>query len=206
MEPFAASVVIRNEMPDERSDAELMARARGGDHDAFAAVVERHKDALVAYLTHLTGTREAAEEVAQEALVRLYRAAGSYDERGKLAPYLFRIATNLVRSQQRRARRWDAILFALPVRTSSDESPQALLLGAEIQKKVAAALTQLPVACRAAVVLREIEGWSYDEIARALGCREGTVKSRIARGREMLRKKLSLYWNGSPCHEPRLAE
>jgi RNA polymerase sigma-70 factor (ECF subfamily) len=74
-----------------------------------------------------------------------------------------------------------------------------------LQREVAAALESLPMAYRAAVVLREVEGWSYQEIAASLGCSEGTVKSRIARGREALRKRLLPWWNGVPEREPRRA-
>ena len=84
------------------ADADLMARLRAGDRDALGDLVERHKDALVNYLTRLTGRRERGEELAQEAFVRLLQAVPRYREEGKLLPYLYRIATNLARSEDRR--------------------------------------------------------------------------------------------------------
>lgn len=184
---------------EQLTDAELMLQVRAGDESAFAGIVDRHKDALVNYLTHLWGDRDRAEEFAQEAFLRLYQHAGRYDERERLAPYLYRIATNLVRSEFRRLRRWRLLLpWIVAGETGSADLPHRRLFESEIQQKVRAALDALPVAYRAPLVLREIEGWSYQEIAAALGCRDGTVKSRIARGRSRLRELLSPYWNGGP--------
>lgn len=193
---------------DGSTDAELMARVSAGDHDAFAAIVDRHKDSLVNYLTHLTGNRDRAEEHAQAAFVRLYERVPRYREEGKLAPYLFRIATNLARSEAVRSRLRELLLlrfWSRNGRTGDGDSPFGELQRRELQQEIAAALMSLPVAYRAAVVLREVEGWSYQEIAASLGCSEGTVKSRIARGREALRKRLRPWWNGVPESEPRRA-
>lgn len=192
----------------EPTDAELMLRTRAGEHEAFAALVDRHKDGLVNYLTHLTGHRDRAEDFAQESFVRLYESSPRYDERGKLAPYLYRIATNLVRSDAVKNRVRQMLLLKFNThedRTSDRVSPHGLLFEREVREQVAAAMDELPVAYRAAVVLRDIEGWSYQEIAASLGCSEGTVKSRIARGRDELRRKLTRYWNGAPASEPRRA-
>ncbi len=184
---------------DLPTDAELMILVREGDASAFAGIVDRHKDGLVSYLTHLCGERDRAEEFAQEAFLRLYQHAARYDERERLAPYLYRIATNLVRSEFRRMRRWRLLLpWIAPAEPHLDDAPHRRLFETEVQEKVRAALDALPVAYRAPLVLREIEGWSYQEIAAALGCRDGTVKSRIARGRMRLRELLAPYWNGGP--------
>ncbi len=188
------------------TDAELMARVSGADHDAFAILVDRYKDSLVNYLSHLTGSRDRAEEHAQAAFVRLYESASRYREEGKLAPYLFRIATNLARTEAVRTSFRELILLRLwrPAERS-EQTPLGDLEQRELQQQVSAALASLPVAYRAAVVLREIEGWSYQEIAAALRCSEGTVKSRIARGRDELRKRLRPFWNGVTEREPRRA-
>ena len=87
-------------------DAELMTRVRSGDREAFAQLVDRHKDGLVNYLTGLTHSRDRAEELAQESFLRLYQHSARYREQGQFVPFLFRIATNLLRSEERRARRW----------------------------------------------------------------------------------------------------
>ena len=88
-----------------QTDSELFERARSGDRAAFGDLVERHKDGLVNYLTRLSGSLEQAEDLAQEAFLRLYERGGRYREQGKLQAYLYRIGTNLLRSQRRPSRK-----------------------------------------------------------------------------------------------------
>jgi RNA polymerase sigma-70 factor (ECF subfamily) len=179
------------------TDDALMEAVRNGDDAAFGTIVDRYKDSLVNYLTHLVRSREHAEEIAQDAFVRLYRSAANYRERDKLGPYLFRIATNLTVSEIRRQRRWNLLLPRLHASMShSSAPPDANVLSDEIQRQVSAALEKLPLKYRAPLVLFEIEEWSYDEIAAALAVRTGTVKSRISRARELLRRQLAPWWTG----------
>ncbi|HYI09203.1 MAG TPA: sigma-70 family RNA polymerase sigma factor [Thermoanaerobaculia bacterium] len=179
-----------------------MQRVREGDDDAFREIVDRYKDPLVNYLTHLVRSRDRAEEIAQDAFVRLYRNASKYRERERLGPYLYRIATNLVVTEVRREKRWSLLLPRLNASTrQSAPSPDTTLITDEIQRQVTAALDRLPVKYRAPLVLFEIEEWSYEEIARTLDIRSGTVKSRISRARELLRRHLAPWWTGGHSHE-----
>ena len=180
----------------EPTDSELMARVAAGDRAAFGALVERHKRALTAYLDRLAGSRERAEELAQEAFVRLFVAAPGYREEGKLLPFLFRIATNLLRSEERRRRRWLVLrpLVANGNGHHARNGGEEQLLRDELQRRVRRELAQLPLRFRVPLVLFEVEEWSYADIAGFLGCREGTVKSRIHRGRDRLRTALAPYW------------
>ena len=190
---MAAGEAVRG----EETDAVLMARVKQGDRDAFGDLVERHKNAVVNYLTHMARDRDRAEELAQEAFLRLYQKSSQYSERGQLLAYVLRIATNLLRSQERRSARWRNLRpHVVANEEAPDPSPQREVLSSEATLEVARALESLPTRFRAPIVLREIEGLSYREIAAALGCREGTVKSRINRGREHLRVLLSPYWKG----------
>ena len=182
-------------MVDE-SDAELMAKVRSGDRDAFSRLVDRHKDVVVNYLTRLTGNRDRAEDLSQETFLRLFRSAAGYDEQGFLRAYLFRIATNLVRSEERREKRWRLLLPFLGGRRHDEPAAPSGLLLQEMHRQVAGAVASLPLRYRVPLVLHEIEGWSYADIAQELSCREGTVKSRIFRGRQHLRQQLEPYWNG----------
>jgi len=178
------------------SDAELMIRIQNRDRVAFAELVDRHKDGLVNYLHRLTGSRERAEENAQEAFLRLYQSASRYNEQGHLVAYLYRIATNLVRSEERKEARWRFFTAAWSSNGHRPPpTPQAQLLQEEVKEKVSTAWGELPSTYRAPLVLRDIEGWSYQEIAEALGCCEGTVKSRINRGRGRLRQMLEPFWS-----------
>jgi RNA polymerase sigma-70 factor (ECF subfamily) len=185
-----------------QTDDALMQRVREGDDDAFGEIVDRYKDSLVNYLTHLVRSRDRAEEVAQDAFVRLYRNASQYKQQERLGPYLFRIATNLVVTEIRRERRWSLLLPRLYASTrQTAPSPDTNLFTSEIQRQVAAAIDRLPIHFRAPLVLFEVEEWSYDEIAKALDVRVGTVKSRISRARELLRRHLTPFWTGGEAHE-----
>jgi RNA polymerase sigma-70 factor (ECF subfamily) len=181
---------------EELDDAELMARVRSGDRDAFAGLIDRHKDAVVGYLTRLTGQRDRAEDLAQETFFRLFRAADTYREQGYLRAWLFRIATNLVRSEERRERRLRLLMPFLGGQSHAEPAAPSGLLRQELHREVSSAVAALPLRYRVPLVLHEIEGWAYADIARELGCREGTVKSRIHRGRQHLKQKLEPYWNG----------
>jgi RNA polymerase sigma-70 factor (ECF subfamily) len=188
------------------SDAELMRAVRGGCRESFGRLVDRWKDPLVNYLTRLTDSRERAQDLAQETFLWLFRSRARYDERGRLGALVYRIATNLLRSEERRAQRWRLLeplltAGAAPANGHGHWSPAheevlGRVLGKEAQRRVAEALAELPLAFRAPLVLYEVEGWSYAEIARWAGCREGTVKSRIHRGKQRLRERLEPYWNG----------
>jgi RNA polymerase sigma-70 factor, ECF subfamily len=183
----------------EATDADLMVRVRAGDREAFAELVDRHKDAVVNYLTRLSGSRDRAEDLGQETFLRLFRSAGGYVEQGYLRAYLFRIATNLVRSEERRERRQRLLLPLLggePDR--SEPAAHTGLLRQEMQRELAAAVARLPLRYRVPLVLHEIEGWSYADVAAELDCREGTIKSRIHRGRQSLKRQLETYWIGGP--------
>lgn len=182
----------------EVSDSELFQRARQGDRAAFGDLVERHKDGLVNYLTRLCGSLDRAEDLAQEAFLRLYERGAGYDEQGKLQAYLYRIATNLFRSQMRREQRWHRLgpLLFSSNGHHSNALQQAELLQDELGQKLGDALLHLPVRYRTAVILALVEGWSHRDIAALMNCREGTVKSRIFRGRQLLRDRLEKYRNG----------
>jgi len=185
----------------QMSDAILLDRTRADDPEAFGDLVDRHKDAIVNYLTRLVGCRDRAEDLAQETFVRLYQKLADYREEGHLSAYLFRIATNLVASEERRKKRWRTLrqVFLPPPEATEinpEPSPQRQLLSSEIQDQLRSALDELDLTYRAPLVLREIEGLSYREISRALSLSEGTVKSRIHRGREKLKERLAPYWNG----------
>lgn len=179
------------------TDADLIAGVRSGRMEAFGEIVDRHKDALVGYLCRLLGSRERAEDVAQEAFLRLYQRSQQYEERGQLKAYLFRIATNLVRSEERRAFRWHRIRGFLAPAENGPPPQERRLLEGELRQQLLDAIAELPLRYRAPLVLREIDGWRYRAISQALGCTEGTVKSRIHRGRRLLRQRLARYWQGA---------
>ena len=179
------------------SDKELMRRVQVGDREAFTALVDRHHGRLLRYLGALTRDGDRAQDAAQEAFVKLFEVAGRYEERGHFLPFLYRLATNLLRTEERTRRRRELLLKAFSSNGHRRSlSPQAECLRGELARQLDAAIASLPLRFRSPLVLRDVEGWTYSEIARALGCGEGTVKSRIHRGREQLRQVLEPYWNG----------
>ncbi|MCB1058083.1 MAG: sigma-70 family RNA polymerase sigma factor [Acidobacteria bacterium] len=199
--PAAEGTALANLGTEVELDGELMARTAAGDRRAFSSLVDRHKDALVTYLTRLCANRQRAEDLAQDSFIRLFQAAGSYRDRGSFRGYLYRIGTNLLRSEQRREQRWRFLEPALRpmLRLAAEDrttEPQRKVFADEAQQQVAGALAELPIEYRAPLVLFEIEGWSYQRIAEALDCREGTIKSRIHRGRQRLRRSLEGYFKG----------
>lgn len=165
------------------------------DPEAFASLVDAHQGALIGYLVRMTRCPDRARELAQESFVRLFTSRQHYQEQGLLLAYLFRIATNLLRSQERRKSRWRRLEPVYHAGLDSvSESPHRRVEREEACQRVSAAIAELPLKFRAPLVLREIEGWPYAEIARTLECREGTVKSRVNRAKQRLRRRLEGFW------------
>lgn len=180
-------------------DALLMTRVQAGDRAAFAALVRRHEDALVGYLCRLCGDRQRAEDLAQETFLRLYLHRERYQEAGKLQAYLYRIATNLLRSAARRRARRRLLWLGFTPAEAADPpgvDPDQHLLLREEQRLVARALLQVPLKFRAPLLLHVVQGLSYPEVAEALECLENTVKSRISRGRKLLRREVQRMHDG----------
>lgn len=179
------------------SDAELLSRTALGDREAFADLVSKYQKPVRRYLTRLVGAADHADDLAQEAFVRLFQAAPRYQLAGSAAPLLYRIATNLARSHERWRRRWRF----MPMPESRDvtprsASPHATALASELREELERSLQSLPLRFRSPLVLHEIEGLSYQEIGRILGCPENTVRSRISRGRAGLKRRMEPYVNG----------
>lgn len=186
--------------PEEAlDDAVLVARAKEGDREAFGTIVDRYKDAVVNYLARLTGSVDRAQDLGQETFLKLYAALPRYEERGQLAALIYRIATNLVRSEKRRERK--VRFFSLESKNHDrvvEPAAQRKVLTGELVDHVGRAVAELPTDFRVPLVLHELEGFTVPQIASMTGTREGTIKSRINRARARLRDRLEPYWNGDP--------
>ena len=178
-------------VPDE---AEHLRRARAGDLTAFNELVLSYQGLVFSLCLRQLGQRQAAEDAAQEAFVAAWRNLASL--RGQFRPWLLRIAINACTDELRRRGRRSAssletsLLEGLPEPADTNPSPEAVTLDRELRSRIEAALLQLPADQRLAVVLRDIEGLDYAEIADVMRTNLGTVKSRIARGRTRLRQLL----------------
>ena len=183
----------------EQSDLELVRRAQKNERGAFDLLVLKYQHKVVKLVARLLRDPTEAEDVAQEAFVKAYRALGSFRGDSAFYTWLYRIAVNTARnsiaSRQRRPLDYEAELSEseqnnVAARLKHDDTPEAMVLSEEIHQTVNQAIEQLPEDLRTAIVLREIEGLSYEEIAAAMDCPVGTVRSRIFRAREAIDRAL----------------
>lgn len=183
---------------DPRSDAELLGAHVAGDPLAFEEIVRRHRDRLWAVALRTTGDPEEAADSLQDALISAYRRADQFRGDSAVTTWLHRIVVNasLDRLRRRAVRAADALPDDnddLPGRVVAD--PVDHMDRREVQLLVTAALAELPVEQRDAILLVDVEGWSVEDAARELGIPEGTVKSRCFRGRARLAKSLDFLRN-----------
>jgi RNA polymerase sigma-70 factor, ECF subfamily len=200
----AAAVAAR--VVEELNDHGLLEATREGDEAAFGELVRRYRDQITNYVYRMTNDYELAVDLAQETFMRVYAAAARYQSSHAFSTYIYRIATNLAISELRRRKRRRLVSLTGFFRGGEEgEEPadldmadgcalqDATLVEGERRAAVARAIATLPEKYRAPLVLRDVEGRSYDEIACILDMSEGTVKSRINRARAFLRDKLRAY-------------
>jgi RNA polymerase sigma-70 factor, ECF subfamily len=181
---------------DERA---LIARARGGDENAFAQLVTEHSSRVYGSLLRFGLSPAEADEVAQEVFLRAWRGLARFEERSRFSTWLYRIAFN--EAQRRLARRPPATASGQPgdedavaaLPAAVDAGPQARALDREFEQMLESALALLAPDLRAAVVLRDLEGLSTEEAATVAGVRQAAFKSRLHRGRMQLRALLEPY-------------
>ena len=173
---------------DERS---LVEAARGGDEEAFGALVRRHMPGLHRLAARMLGDEEEAWDVVQMALVRAWQKLDRYDPRWRFSTWLYRIATNLAidvaRARTSRERAHEA--GGLRV-VASQETPAARLEAEEVERVLRKLARQLGPKQRAAFVLREVEGVETAEVAEILGCSVATVRNHVFHARRVLREEL----------------
>src|SRR6185369_14057673 len=191
-------------LADPTSDHALLEATRTGNEDAFAELVSRYRNQITSYIYRMTNDYDGAVDLAQETFVRLYRAVDRYQTSHAFSTYLYRIATNLAISELRKRKRRKLVSLTGFFQTSdrgearefdpADERPlvDCELVATERRQAVQRAISTLPEKYRAPLILRDVEGRSYEEIARILETSEGTVKSRISRARGFLREKMKI--------------
>ncbi len=176
----------------QRSDAELVAAALTGDADAFGDLVRRHQRACLRIATIALGTTEGADDVVQDAFVKIFRSLHQFRPDKPLEPWMFRIVTNTARNQLRSQRR----RRATATRSISQGEPLVsgdtaeLVARSQEHREVVHAINRLDADDRLILTLRWFEEQSEAHIAEVLDCRPGTVKSRLSRARDRLRRQL----------------
>lgn len=189
----------------QMDDHALLAATRSGDEAAFAEIVRRYKNLITNFVYRMLNDYDRAVDLAQETFVRVYMNAERYQANYSFSTYIYRIASNLAISElrQRKRRR----LIPIPTFFSDKEneeveidmpdraqkSAEQAMIEDERRQAVARAITSLPEKYRTVIVLRDIEGRSYEEISAILDMSDGTVKSRINRARNLLKEKLKDY-------------
>jgi RNA polymerase sigma-70 factor (ECF subfamily) len=172
-----------------RSDEELMSEVAQGDLTAFEQLVRRHQASAWNAAFRLLGDANDAEDVAQEAFLRILRAAHRYQPTAAFRTYLYRIVTRLCRDRRRKAS--PSSCPNLDTETSKAPSPEDCVAAREERRAVQEALASLPAKQREAVVLRYYESLSYDEIGEIMGTSRKGVERLLARGRAALAGLLS---------------
>ncbi len=179
-------------MPSPATEIDLIERHRIGDPSAFEEIYSQHEKMVFNLALRMTRSPEDAAELTQEVFLRVYRHLERFRGSSTLKTWVFRIALNCCRSRFRRRR----LTFREPSPGDDDAleriadpraDPERDALNSGLGERLDAALRRVPLAFREAVVLRDVHGFSYDEIGEILRIRIGTVRSRIARGRERLR-------------------
>lgn len=179
------------------TDEELVARARGGDLDSFNQLVLRWERPIYALAYRVIGREEDARDVAQETFLRAFRGLGGFKGEAKFSSWLYRITINLCRDWIRRERRTPVAqapegvdLIELASESTPAESIEDLVSRKELGRAVAKAMSSLPDEQRTAIILKEYQGLTFQEIADLLNCPLSTVKTRLYQGLNVLRRQL----------------
>jgi RNA polymerase sigma-70 factor, ECF subfamily len=178
-------------------DGELVLRWRAGDARAFEILVRRHERRVLGLLVRMLGNREDAQDAAQETFLNLHRHGHRFRRESRFSTFVYRVAVNAALNRRRTLGRRRAHMERLTEHQaaghdvpSTPRGPEDAASGEEVRDRVSQGILTLTPALRAPLVLYDIEGLAYGEIARVLGLAEGTVKSRIHRARRALRDQL----------------
>lgn len=193
-------------MSAEQSDLSLVQLAQRGDAGAFDALVRRYQHKVVKLVMRYVRDPAEAEDIAQEAFIKAYRALPRFRGDSAFYTWLYRIAINTAKNvlaaRSRSPIEYDLDRdngeesYDIVARMKDTATPEALALTEEIRSTVTAAIEALPEDLRTAIQLRELEGLSYEEIAAAMECPVGTVRSRIFRAREAIDARLREVFDG----------
>ena len=193
------------EQGENISDKTLVERFRHGDEEAFSTLVERYAARTYRVAYGVLGNREDAEEVAQDVFVKIHKALADFRGDSEFSTWLYRIAMNRAKNKYRwNKSRGEGVKVSIDAPLENDDdkrtleiedverSPDDVHETSELMESLADELEKLPEVYRTPLVMWNVDEVSYEDIAKALGCKVGTVKSRINRGRTILREKLGI--------------
>lgn len=176
-------------------ERQMIERAIRGDARAFEDLMTAHERRMFAVAMRMFGNREDAEDCLQDAMLRIYRAISGFKFQSSFSTWVYRITMNtcldeLRKRKNRQSASLDGLLDSGWTPADGQDTPEQHAIRSEIRGSICAFIRELPEDMRAAVVLRDVQGLSYEDIAASLDTNVGTVKSRISRGREKLREKI----------------
>lgn len=175
-------------------ELELISRCQQGDRQAFNRLVMRYQNLVYNFLYRLAPRWENVDDLAQEVFIKVYRSIKQLKDRAQFKSWLHRIAVSVYLDEQRRQKKHRGRIVTdegiLDKQPDTGETPGQYMERQELYQRLQSALEQLPEEFKLAVILRDIQELSYDEIAKTLKCSIGTVRSRIFRGRRLLQTVL----------------
>lgn len=189
-------------MGKQSVDQELVERVQTGDKAAFDLLVRKYQNKVVKLVSRYVQDGNEALDVAQEAFIKAYRALGSFRGESAFYTWLYRVSINTAKNHLVAQGRQpvsneseigsgdDEDAFDISARLRETDTPEGLALTDEIQRTVLRAIEELPEDLRTAIVLRELEGMSYEQISQTMECPVGTVRSRLFRAREAIDNEL----------------
>ena len=186
-------------MSNQASDGKLVKRVQKGDKGAFDLLVLKYQHKIVNLVMRYVRDPELALDIAQEAFIKAYRALPRFRGDSAFYTWMYRIAVNTAKNHLAAQRRrpmdveldlQDPEQYDLHARLKETDTPEGVTLTNELKETVERAIAALPEDLRTAIILRELEGMSYEEIAQTMECPVGTVRSRIFRARDAIGKKV----------------
>ncbi len=188
-------------MSNESTDTKLVKRVQKGDKGAFDVLVLKYQQKIVNLVMRYVRDPEQAMDITQEAFIKAYRALPRFRGDSAFYTWLYRIAVNTAKNYLAAQRRrpmdieldlQDPEQYDLHARLKETDTPEGVTMGQELRTAVEKAIAALPEDLRTAIILRELDGMSYEEIAQTMECPVGTVRSRIFRARDAISKRLGV--------------
>ena len=190
---------------DKISDEKLIARFQKGDVQAYDVLVRRYKDQLLNYVYRFVGNRSDAEDIVQDTFLRVYKNKHYYKEIAKFSTWVYTIAGNLAKTELRRRKRRKIFSISNFVNEERDydipdveKNPEQEVDGSLKDGIIQKAIEKLPPKFKEVILLRDVQGFSYEEISQILSIPLGTVKSRVNRGRLKLQEDLKFLFDNEP--------